>query len=241
MAAQLGLSHPLSGARLKLTAALPAGLRSDAERVASRVHLDPVGWFRGSAPSPCLPVLAQAVFAGRIVKLRYRPANETETRLRELGPLGLVLKAGVWYLVAQSGKSLRTYRVSSMTDVDVSDTPFARPKDFDLASYWQKSARDYERGTYRERAQVRISPTGMARLELLGTFVTEEAARTATKPDRHGWVRCVLPIESGDYGLRELMRLGDDVEVIGPPGVRARMISLLAAMSRRHGSAPDSP
>lgn len=71
-------------------------------------------------------------------------------------------------------------------------------------------------------------------MELLGAYVMEEAARTAAKPDWQGWVRCVVPVESGDYGVRELMRLGEDMDVIGPPPLRARMAALLAAMSRRH-------
>jgi predicted DNA-binding transcriptional regulator YafY len=235
-AADLGLSHPLSGARLKLTAALPPALRTDAERIASRVHLDPVGWFRNTSPAPYLPTIARAVFGGLALKLRYRPAGKSEPRLRELGPLGLVLKAGAWYLVAQSGKSVRTYRVANVENAELSNMAFARPRDFDLASYWQKTSRDYEWGTYQERAQVRISPTGMARLELLGSYVVKEAVKTASKPDRQGWVRCVLPVESGDYGVRELMRLGDEVEVIGPASLRARMIALLASMARRHSS-----
>src|SRR5215472_15726621 len=57
-AAQLGLSNLLSAARLKLLAALPANLQRDAERVAARRHLDPVGWFRGPDPLPALQTVA---------------------------------------------------------------------------------------------------------------------------------------------------------------------------------------
>src|SRR6202012_4182514 len=44
-AAQLGLSDVLHAARLKLVAALPANIQPNAERIASRFHLDPVAWF----------------------------------------------------------------------------------------------------------------------------------------------------------------------------------------------------
>lgn len=233
-AAQLGLSGVLSAARLKVMAALPATVQPNAERIASRFHLDPVGWFRGPEPLPALQTVAQAVWSGHMLKLRYRAANESELRARELAPLGLVLKGGVWYLVAQSGKSIRTYRVANIHEAEMTETPFARPKAFDLAQHWEKASRDYEAGTYRERAEVRVSPAGWARLENLGPFVVSERDRTARKPDANGWVRCTLPIESGDYGVRELLRLGDEIEVTGPPPVRARMASLLAAMSRRH-------
>src|SRR5690349_15109827 len=45
-AAQLGLGEALARMRLKLLAALPEAARADAERIASRFHIDPVGWFQ---------------------------------------------------------------------------------------------------------------------------------------------------------------------------------------------------
>ena len=237
-AAQLGLADMLSAARLKLLAALPANLQRDAERVAARFHLDPVAWFRDADPLPSLQTVAKAVWEEKFLKIYYR--NSGEIYARELGPLGLVLKAGVWYLVAQSGKSIRTYRVAQMIDPEVTEEAFTRPKAFDLAAHWSKAARDYETATYREQADVRLSPSGMKRLGLLGGVVAEAVAKSARKPDRDGWIRCVLPVESGDPGLRELLRLGDDVEVLGPPDLRAAMAVLLTSMAHRHAIKPKT-
>jgi len=235
-AAQLGLADLLSAARLKLMAALPATVQPSAERIAARFHLDPAGWFRGEDALSSLQPVARAVCSGHWLTLRYRTAGEAEPHPRKLGPLGLVLKAGVWYLVAESGKAIRTYRVANIHDVEVTDEPFERPEGFDLPAHWEKTARAYEAGVYREQADIRLSPKGLSLLELLGPYVTEAAERTATQPDGQGWVRCTVPIESLGFGIRELMRLGDEVEVIGPNSLRERMASTLAAMSRRHGA-----
>ena len=232
--AQLGLSDVLAAARLKLMAALPANVQPNAERIASRFHLDPVAWFRGADPLPSLPIVAQAVWSERWLKLRYRNSGETYTR--KLGPLGLVLKGGVWYLIAQSGKSVRTYRVAQMLDAEVAEEAFVRPKTFDLAEHWEKSARAYEGGVYREEADVRLSPKGMAMLDALGSYVVTGAAATSGKPDRKGWIRCRLPLESFNSGVGEMLRLGDEVEVIGPPALRKLFAQTLAAMTRRHGA-----
>jgi predicted DNA-binding transcriptional regulator YafY len=231
-AAQLGLSDLLSAARLKLMAALPANVQPNAERIASRFHLDPVAWFRGADPLPSLQTVAQAVWGERYLKLRYR--NSGEIYARKLGPLGLVLKGGVWYLVAQSGKSIRTYRVAQILDAEVTGETFARPKKFDLAEHWEKTSRDYEVGVYREEADVRLSLRGMNRLEALGPHVVAAAANSAGKPDSNGWVRCTLPMESLDSGVRELMRLGDEVEILGPFTLRAKLSETLAAMRKRN-------
>jgi predicted DNA-binding transcriptional regulator YafY len=213
-------------------AALPANMQPNAERIASRFHLDPVAWFQGQDPLPSLPVVAQAVWSERYLKLRYR--NNGEIYGRKLGPLGLVLKGGVWYLVAQSGKSVRTYRVAQMLDAQVSDEPFARPKKFDLAEHWEKSSRDYESGLLREEAEVRLSPRGMSRLDAMGPNVVAAANRTAGKPDRAGWVRCRLPLESFEFGVRDMLRLGMEVEVLGPPAFRAQMADTLKALAARY-------
>ena len=108
--AQLGLADLLSAARLKLLAALPANSQAGAERIAARFHLDPTGWFRGEDRLFSLQPVAQAVWSGRYLKLRYGSFGDARSYPRKLGPLGLVLKGGVWYLVAQSGKAIRTYR-----------------------------------------------------------------------------------------------------------------------------------
>jgi predicted DNA-binding transcriptional regulator YafY len=233
-AAELGLAEILATAQLKLLAALPGHVQPQADRIGARFHLDPTAWFRGADANPSLQVVARAVWSGHYLDVRYRRAGQADTRMHRLGPLGLVLKGGIWYLVAQSGKSVRSFRAANILDALIADELFARPAKFDLAGYWQKSSRDYEAGVYREHAEVRLSQDGFARLDLLGPYVMDAAARTARKPDRRGWVRCTVPIESIEYGIRELMRLGESVEVIGPPALRTRMAATLAAMSKRH-------
>jgi predicted DNA-binding transcriptional regulator YafY len=222
-AEQLGLTGILSSARIKLMAALPVGFQQGAERIASRFHLDAAGWFRGNDRLSSLRVVAEAAWSDHMLTLRYGSSGEADSPRRTLLPLGLVLKGGVWYLVAQSGKSVRTYRVAKIYDAEISTEKFERPKDFDLAAHWEAAAHDYEAQLYRERAYVRISPRGMELLGVLGPHVTEMATRTCGKADRAGWMRCTIPIESLESGVGELMRLADHVKVLGPPELRALM------------------
>ena len=136
-AAELGLTDILAMGRAKLMAALPAGVR--AERIASRFHLDPTDWFRATEPVALLPKIAQAVWGARYLKVRYAPDKSSNPR--KLGPIGLVLKAGVWYLVAQKGDSFRTYRAARISEAETLDELYCRPADFDLEAYWVRSPR----------------------------------------------------------------------------------------------------
>jgi predicted DNA-binding transcriptional regulator YafY len=230
-AAELGLADAVAAARLKLTAALPPHMQPSAERIAQRFHLDPAGWFHAANPQPSLQTVARALWSERMLSFQYR--SDGALRPRKLGPLGLVLKGGAWYLVAQAAKAIRTYRVANIHDPEILDEKFARPKNFDLAAHWEKSARDYERGVYKGEAEVRLSPKGMEWLELLGPYV-RDAARETAKPDRDGWVRCTLPIESVTHGAHELLRLREEVEVLGPRELRKAMVDALASLTRHH-------
>jgi predicted DNA-binding transcriptional regulator YafY len=229
-AAELGLADLLAAARLKLVAALPAG--AQAERIAARFHLDPAGWFRSAQASELLPAIARAVWSERFLRIRYRSNGEVYGR--KLGPLGLVLKGGIWYLVAQSGKSVRTYRAAQIVEAEAMDEGFARPKTFDLAAHWAQSSRDYEASVYRDKAVIRLSPRGRGLLDQLGAHV-KNVAEANMKCDEDGWVRCTIPIESGLAGARELLRLGEDVEVLAPRELRAQMAEIAGKIARLHG------
>ena len=109
-AAELGLGRELAAARLKLLASLPAELQERAGRAAQLFHVDTRGWFREEDRVPHLPVIAGALWRGRRLDMRYREGAAVVSR--RLDPLGLVLKAGVWYLLARRRGEERVYRVS---------------------------------------------------------------------------------------------------------------------------------
>ena len=240
-AAELGLADVLTAAQLKLTAALPERVQATANCVAARFHLDPVGWFRSADEARLLPAIAKAVWNETCLDVRYKKRGAGSV-VRKLQPLGLVLKAGIWYLVARAGDQQRTYRVSNFLEMSVGDERFERPKDFDLVRFWTMSSRAYEVGLYRSEAILRVSPSGMPKLDQLGSVVAQVAAETAALPDRDGWVRVVIPIESIDQAAADLIRLGTDAEVLEPAELRWRIAenaqALSALYSRRKVTVP---
>ena len=105
-AEELGLKEFAAAAQLKLLAALPTELRSRAEQIRQRFHLDTPTWFRGDEPTEHLATIADAVWEQRRVRMTYqRWGNQTVER--EVDPYGLVLKAGTWYFVG-SGRTRLT-------------------------------------------------------------------------------------------------------------------------------------
>jgi predicted DNA-binding transcriptional regulator YafY len=232
-AAEMGLGDAMAVAQLKLLAALP-GERAEAPgRVAARFHLDPVGWYRHAERTDILPVLAQAVWNPQKIRVRYGAWNDVVDR--ELEPLGLVLKAGVWYLVASAGGKARTYRVSSIQDLELAAEGFERPAGFELAAYWNAWSRDFEARLYTGEATVRLSPRGMWMLSQLPQAVGEMAVRTAGARDPDGWVTAQIPIESIDHAAGEVLKLGVEAQVVEPAELRARMGEIAGRLGAMYG------
>lgn len=229
-ASELGLGEAMASAQLKLLAALPDGWREDARRVSSRFHLDPIDWYRGPAATDHLPAIAQAVWGERRIAVRYESWNAVVRRT--LDPLGLVLKAGVWYVAAASGKEPRTYRLSNILELAVSDERFTRPKDFDLAAYWSASTRRFEAELYRDSALLRVSPKGMKWLRNFGAAIADAVDRTAAPPDAEGWRRVTIPIESIEHATGQLLRLGAEAQVLKPAALRKQLVETLRSMAR---------
>jgi predicted DNA-binding transcriptional regulator YafY len=117
-AAELELGMVVATAELKLLAALPAELRARAGRIRERFHLDAPGWSRKADEVPHLAQVADAVWNQWLIDIRYRRWATPREVTRQLAPLGVVLKAGTWYLVALGGADLRTYRVSNVLAVE---------------------------------------------------------------------------------------------------------------------------
>lgn len=228
-AAELGLGEAMTSAQLKLLAALPAEWQAGAQRVGTRFHLDPVDWFRNAEPAEYLRAVAEAVWQERRLKMRYRSWNRVSDRLAD--PLGVVLKAGTWYMVARSEGEVRTFRLSSIQSLEMLDTRFSRPRKFDLPKYWSASTKRFETNVYRTKARLRVSPIGLRRLQSFGATVAEAATRTATAPDADGWMQVTIPIESAEDAAREMLRLGTEAEVLEPAELRERLKSAVERLA----------
>jgi len=228
-ASELGLGEAMASAQLKLLAALPDGWREDARRVSARFHLDPIDWYRGPSASDHLPAIAQAVWSERRVALRYESWKGEVSR--RVDPLGLVLKAGIWYLAAQVGNGVRTYRLSNILDLQVTGEAFERPADFQLAAWWQASTKRFEKELAVDTAQLRVSASGLKSLRDLGAAVAQAAEASASAPDEAGWRRVTIPIESIPHAAAQVLRLGAQAEVLKPAALRRALLERIGAIA----------
>jgi predicted DNA-binding transcriptional regulator YafY len=229
-AAALGLGGPAKRARGKLLAALPQSGSAEADRIARAFHIDTLDWYRAARPAPLLTAAARAVIDRRRIAIRY--TSWRGTRDWTLDPLGIVLKAGDHYLVAARGDRVLTFTVADMQVLTLLDEEAARPADFDLAAWWSTSTRDFEARLRPGTARLRASPLGLDRLRLLGAWAAEAVAQ-AGAPDADGWRSLSLPIEGVDAAAPMLLGIGPELDIEGPPDLRASIATLARAVAAR--------
>jgi predicted DNA-binding transcriptional regulator YafY len=231
-AAELGLGTVVAAARLKVLAALPPELRARASRLVERFHLDASGWFQAAEAVPHLATLSDAVWDAHRLEIEYERSDRTVTRILE--PLGLVIKAGVWYVVARTDDQIRTYRVSRVAAARRLDERFERPDGFDLASYWTESSAAYERDAPRLEVVVRVRPDRLGRLNAM---IGERAAATAERLpnfDEEGWVRLRIRVDWPLEVPATLLSVGSDVEILEPVELRSRIVRLARRVLERY-------
>ncbi|MBP0460530.1 helix-turn-helix transcriptional regulator [Streptomyces montanisoli] len=242
---EMGLADAASAARLKVSAALMPSLRDTPDSVARRFHLDAPGWYREPQTPELLPVLAEAVWADRLISAVYARGSDGAAPAapvaRELAPYGLVLKAGVWYACAEVTDSegdarFRVYRIDRFVSAAVLEERFRRDPDFELEPFWEERSAEFARSLLRYEVTLRLTKAGAARLpHVTDRAAAEEALASAPAPDAEGRVTVTLAMESEDVAYGQLLGLAAEAEVLAPAALRARFAEAARAMTRLYG------
>ena len=251
----LGLDRALSAAhrQIQVTSGAPPG---------ALVHLDMPRWFGSREEVPCLRDLAAALRLGRKLRLAYRHADGRADEPRAVGPLGLVNKAGTWYLVAQAGEGRRAvaqvsdgregaqadegrgeprvFRVGRIGGAVLLTEPFPRPPGFGLAEFWARWSAEFETSRPRIAVTLRASPGAQAAFAEVFGDAADPALASAPPPGADGWRVVTLPFEHEVAAAYRLAGFGDQVEVLSPLSVRDRLVSTARQILTRYAEAPGS-
>ncbi len=219
----LEVGPKLRSALRKLAAALPGYLGApDGER--PRIHLDWTAWGRGPESGERLGLLYRAVQVREQVRIAYRlpPGFEME---QVVCPLGLVAKAGEWYLAWQiHPRKLQWHAVGRLLAVALTGLPFDDPAGFDLQAAWLENLADWEAGRALYPVEARITPVALAELRRHGIAATVKAGAPAAG-DIHG-LAVELGFSSLEAACQNLMGLGRAVEVLAPQPLRLVMMDM---------------
>jgi predicted DNA-binding transcriptional regulator YafY len=200
----------------KIKGALPELQQRAAEKASQRILLDHNRWYRTQQPGNVLAALRRAVWDDRATRITYRDRNGTMTT-REIEPLGLISKAGVWYIAAGNGQGeLRTFRADRIIAIAELERRFERPEDFDLHAYWRSSLEFADRQAPPYEATLQIDR------ECLESIVPYFPYETLSENALSQTLQVRFPSE--DSAVSHTMMLGNHARVLGPPIFRDALI-----------------
>jgi predicted DNA-binding transcriptional regulator YafY len=234
---ELGLSRELRAALLKLSAALPSGLRQDETQVRQRVYIDTAWWSATRESVPYLQTIQQAVWEDR--RLRVSMQFHFGASLEHvIDPLGLVAKAGVWYLVWRKQDQVGVHRIADLVEVRLSEAGFERPQDFNLAGYWKEwcASELQHQAAYAVKVRV-VAGLPVHIAYQFGPQIRAELA--AAVPDEDGWATLTLYFEDLLQARQRLLALGGAVEVLEPQPLRLSIADHVHQLVKLYGDRGD--
>ncbi len=140
----LGVEKLKNSTLLKLLGSSSSNQINEIEKIQNYIYIDMNTWNDNPnyIDKDILSTLQNTIWNFNSVMFLYRKINEIKTV--KLNPLGLVCKRGIWYLVGANHDIVKTYKVSSIENITLTDEYFKRPIDFDLESYWKSSTSNFK-------------------------------------------------------------------------------------------------
>ncbi|MED4731932.1 YafY family protein [Aneurinibacillus migulanus] len=214
----LGLLHNFESAFQKLLTASPTMMRNSAEYARQRLHIDGAGWHESTEVSPYLSVIQEATWENRKLHINYQKDEEVTERI--IHPFGLVAKRNTWYVVAQTGGNIRTYRISRVRSAHTLDETFERPIDFNLAAYWEESIERFKSNLPWYPTRLKVNEKLFPRL-----YRERYIKIRSIHPMENGWVEADIEFHTLDSACESILGFGALVKVIEPFELRVKVLT----------------
>jgi predicted DNA-binding transcriptional regulator YafY len=225
----LGLGRSLRSGFSKLTAALGTRDRPVLEHARQRLHMDAAPWFGEREQVPHLAALRDAVWRDLRVRIRYRDMDDAVSRLL-VDPLGLVIKAERWYLVAAAPSGTRVYRCARIQALELLERSFRRPDRFELSEFWAAHCTRFARSRARFEVVLEVDRQGEQALRRLRPSSDGPRFETAT-PTAAGLKRVTLDFERIQIAIATLSVLAPHVRVLVPTTLRRELAEMAARLT----------
>jgi len=167
-------------------------------------------------------VVYAALLEDKQFEARYQSKGQSAASRRVLSPHGLVMRAGIVYLIATAHgyHDPRHYTLHRMRDARLLDAPADSIDDFDLARYIEKE-QGFAYPVSNKTLKLRALFSAAAAQHLTESKLSDDQRITAKRDGR-------MLVEATVADTAELrwwlLGFGEQVEVVGPKGLRAEFV-----------------
>jgi predicted DNA-binding transcriptional regulator YafY len=212
----LSIGKKLRTAVLKVISSGPPDLGQSEARLRQRLFLDPVSWFSLADEPRFLDEIQSCAWRDQKALMEYHDKKNAKSG-REVCPYALVAKAAIWYLVADTSKGMRVFRLSRIARFTPLDERFERSNDFDLRAFWEQWSGTFIESLHGYHATIRVAPEG-ERVVADVLAGADEALRSAREIS--GWKSIPVTFANEREALWQILQLGTLVAVTDPPSLR---------------------
>jgi predicted DNA-binding transcriptional regulator YafY len=231
----LGFSPPTEQALLKLLAAMPRANQAKFQRLRERLLVDAEKWTPARETVPMLGVLQRSLETNQRLQMTHQKSDGSRSR-RTVDPLGLVVKASVWYLIAGTPGGIRTFRASRITQAKMLEGSFVYPKDFVLKRYWQTWLEDFERRASVPKLWLTVRVKRKAKDALEFRLRDQPHAQVRWQTPERNHVMGELNVVAASFAWEILIEFLDSLEVIAPQTWRDRLEHIGHSFVHQYGS-----
>ena len=214
----LGLSDPLRGAMLKLSAALPAARQAARSRVTDRILIDSDPGRGHPRATEHLGTLYEATMSDRWVRATFvRPFEILATR--RIAPHGLVSRGGYWFVVwAGEDDHYRVDRLTQIRSAELENDTFDRPSDFALQAFWAEWTERQLASRPEFEVQLLVRDDAVKYVE--DELGAREGVFYGVPAPSESWTPMTATFPFLGEARRAILALGGAVEVLGPEPLR---------------------
>jgi predicted DNA-binding transcriptional regulator YafY len=224
----LGMRSNYEMATLKLLASFPQSVQQDAAKVRQRIHVDGAGWYHANESVPWLTTIQDAIWMEHKLQITYLREDQPSERL--VDPIGIVVKGTIWYMVAAVDSELRSYRVSRIQHAEITDVPFTRPSEFELAAFWEQSTKDFKANLPQYPALIKVKPQALSRLQKERFVATQEI-----RSSNEDWMTLEVYFQTLETACQTVLSYGADLIVVEPAALRKLTCETMLAALKLYG------
>jgi predicted DNA-binding transcriptional regulator YafY len=198
-----------------------------------KIYFDPHDTYWRDEGSGLVPDVRRALLASEAIAVRWGDrglARRARAHEEVIVPLGLVWKAGHWYVVARGldGLIFRE-RLANLSKIDRTGLSFVAPDDFDLESWWAEEMEAYGKGDL--RIVFVASPTAAPDLRRLN-----RKKESVFEDLEDGGLRVTLFADNWHWLVPILASYGPEVLVEEPAEFRREMETTFCAAAAAYKS-----
>ncbi len=226
---QLGLAAAAEQAVHKLAARRAGAPGAAALPLSELVVADSAGWMSSPADVD-VAALAMDLRARRRLILSYRRSGAEEQAPVVVDPYGLAAKAGRWYLVSDTAGVPRMFALERLASYEVLAEPARLRAGQTVTTVWAQLTSQVEQvGDVVVEVRLRANRLDLAR-RVLGARITE------VRDSGGEWCHVTIRYDEVE-SVRQLLQLGDHIEVLAPERARRRVHELARDLAARHARA----